>query len=484
MRNLKVIRTNVKIEPDASRVLIRPFIPHKDRVVKIIARIAAQPDREVSEHLQKIRKDFSARHIEVESTFLSRYDSIRDLQFTDLEPSLERRLLIGSYFTSEYSLESAALFNPSIVPHPDQSNLEEGSTRFIMSLRAVGEGHVSSVAFREGVIDEKNSIKLVKPTRFVVTPNPVINKQFDKKVMAQKFMDMGFSNEYSDKVFHLLSDEFTFADLDETIRELHAREPALSHAHHRTKENLFWIAKANYDIQFDTDVPIGGRILFPNAPSEKQGIEDARFVRFTSRHGEVRYYATTTAWDGKTMLTQIIETNDFLTFKVRTLNGEAVRNKGMALFPRKIGGKYAMLSRLDNENIYLMYSDYVQFWRNSQLLMKPSYPWEFYQMGNCGSPLETEEGWLVITHGVGAMRRYAIGAALLDLEAPGIVRGRTTSPILVPNQNEREGYVPNVVYSCGGQVHGDHLIVPYAMSDYASRFAIVSLERLLGLLTD
>lgn len=479
MSNPQIVRTDLKIEPDASRVLIRPFIPPPERVVKILARIAAQSDQEVEDHLAKIRKDFTNRHIHVEDSFLNRYESIRHMQFTDSEPSRERKLLIGAYFTSEYSLESAALFNPSIVPHPDQSDLDEGSTRFIMSLRAVGEGHVSSVAFREGVIDKQHNITIGDPTRFVETPNPVINRQFEKAVIGQKFMDMGFANAYSNRVLELLADNFTFGELEEIINELHTREPALSLAHEHTKQNLLWVARANYDIQFNEDIPIGGRILFPNAPSEKQGIEDARFVRFTSRGGAVRYYATATAWDGKTMLAQIIETEDFLTFKVRTLNGEAVQNKGMALFPRKIGGKYVMLSRQDNENIYLMYSEYAQFWRSSRLIIKPTYPWEFYQMGNCGSPLETEEGWLVITHGVGAMRRYAIGAVLLDLEDPSIVLGRTQSPILIPNENEREGYVPNVVYSCGAMIHNGTVVLPYAMSDYASRVALVDLKELL-----
>lgn len=477
-----VIRTDVKIEPDASRVLIRPFIPSASRAVKIMARIAAQTDDEVSEHLTKIRKDFANRHFHVESTFLDRYESVRHLQFTDLEPSRERKMLIGSYFTSEYALESAALFNPSIVLAPIQSGLTEGSIRFILSLRAVGEGHLSSVAFRTGVIDNHNHITIETPAPFVETPKPVMSRMFDKSVLFQKCMDMGFRNDFSDKVFSLLPSNFTFGSLKSAIADLHAMEPLLYQTHQETKQNILRVARANYNIQFSDDIPIGGRSLFPNAPSERQGIEDARFVRFIATDGAVRYYATATAWDGKTVLSQIIETKDFLHFKVRSLNGEAVQNKGMALFPRKIGGRYAMLSRQDNENIYLMYSKTVQFWRDSQLIVKPAYPWEFYQMGNCGSPIETPRGWLVITHGVGAMRRYAIGAMLLDLDDPSLVISRTQHPILVSNENEREGYVPNVVYSCGSMVHNGTLVIPYAMSDYASRIALVDLDRLLHLL--
>ena len=474
-----IVRTHIQLKPDASRVLIRPFIPSDNRVIKIMARVASQSDTAVKEHLDKILKDFADRHIAVKETFLRRYKSVKHLQFVDLEPSYERKLLIGSYFTSEYSLESAALFNPSIVPHPDQDDLPDGSMRFIISLRAVGEGHISSVAFRCGVIDANNNIKIENPTSFVETPTPVINKEFKNSVLSQKFMDMGYRNEYSNRVFNMLPELFTFKDLKTVISDFKHRESEIFRDNAVTNENLLWIARANYDVEFTDDIPIGGRSLFPNSPSEKHGIEDARFVKFKSTNGDTRYYATTTAWDGKNILSQIIETHDFKAFKVRTLNGEAVQNKGMALFPRKIKGKYVMLSRQDNENIYLMYSHKVQFWRESKIIIKPAYPWEFYQMGNSGSPLETSEGWLVITHGVGAMRRYAIGAVLLDLDDPSKVIGRTKKPFLVPNENEREGYVPNVVYSCGSMIHNGQLILPYAMSDYASRIALVDIDMLL-----
>jgi len=475
-----ITRTDVRIQPDASRVLIRPFVPGNDRVVRIMARIAAQSDAGVSEHLAKILADFSNRHIEVESTFLDRYESIRHLQITDLEPSDERKLLIGSYFTSEYSLESAALFNPSVVPHPDQSSLPAGSTRLIMSLRAVGEGHISSVAFRCGTIDADNRIVIDKPTPFVESPHPIVNREFNNRVLAQKIMDMRFNNQYTDRIFALLPDQFTYQEIHEVVANLRNEEPALSFSNELSRQNLFWVASSNYDIRFDPSVPLGGRALFPYSPSEQHGIEDARFVRFVDDDGAVRYYGTATAWDGKTILSQMIETEEFLTFKVRTLNGEAVKNKGMALFPRKVNGKYAMISRLDNENIYLMYSDQVQFWREAQMIVRPSYPWEYYQIGNCGSPIETAAGWLLITHGVGAMRRYAIGAVLLDRDDPSKVLGRTEEPFLVPIENEREGYVPNVVYSCGSMIHNGQLLLPYAMADFATRVVLVDLEELMS----
>ncbi|MBW1870797.1 MAG: glycoside hydrolase family 130 protein [Deltaproteobacteria bacterium] len=479
MNKLSIIRSDAKIEPVAFRVLIRPFIPSQERVVKILARIAAQPDEEVQEHLDKIFADFSGRHIEVKNTFLERYDSIKHLQFTDFEPSLPRKLLIGSYFTSEYSLESAALFNPSMVPHPDQAGLPDGSVRFVMSLRAVGEGHISSVVFRSGTVDKNHNIKIDQAANFVTRPDPIVDKEFKNKILRQKIFDMGFENQYSNAILALLPERFTFQDIHSMMKELNLKDPALSLRNDNAKKNLLWLASANYDIKFSSNIPIGGRALFPYSPSEKHGIEDARFVRFKADDGEITYFGTATAWDGKTILSQIIETKDFLTFKVRSLNGAAVKNKGMALFPRKIDGKYAMISRQDNENIYLMYSDHVQFWREAQLIIKPTYPWEYYQMGNCGPPIEVDEGWLLITHGVGAMRRYAIGAVLLDKGDPSRVIGRVKEPFLVPIENEREGYVPNVVYSCGSMIHRGKLILPYAMADYASRIALVDVKELV-----
>lgn len=480
MEECIVIRTDTKLEPDATRVLIRPFVPNANRVVKILARIASQPDRDAEEYLNKIMADFANRHIEVENTFLERYNTIKHYQFTDLEPTYTRKLLIGSYFTSEYSLESAALFNPSMVPHPDQTGLSTGYTRFIMSLRAVGEGHISSVTFREGTIDTQCNVSVNQPTRFVDTPEHIVNSAFNKKVLHQKLVDMGFAGAYTQKVFSLLPEQFTIQDLEAAVGEVHQQYPEMLHTHKTDLRNLYWLARANYDIQFDAGVPLSGRVLFPHSPSEKNGIEDARFVRFIDENGEVTYYGTSTAWDGKTVLPQLIATKDFLTFGMRTLNGEVAKNKGMALFPRKINGKFAMISRQDNENIYIMFSNHLQFWRKSQVLVKPAYPWEYYQMGNCGAPLETEEGWILLTHGVGAMRRYAIGAVLLDKTDPTKVIGRTRYPILIPNENEREGYVPNVVYSCGAMIHNDKIVVPYAMADRASRIALVDIKALLA----
>ncbi len=292
---------------------------------------------------------------------------------------------------------------------------------------------------------------------------------------------MGYDNEFSREIMDALPSRFTFSELDELIKKMKT--------YHRRHSSLFretiWamntLAESNYEIRFGAEQDLSERIVFPHAPNEQKGIEDARFVRFVDEEsGEVTYYATYTAYNGVTFLPQLMETGDFLHFRFITLNGKAVQNKGMALFPRKIDGKYVMLSRQDNENIFLMYSDNIHFWHEARIILKPSYPWGFVQLGNCGSPIETEEGWLVLTHHVGAMRRYCIGAVLLDRDDPSRVIGRLKEPLLEPDENERNGYVPNVVYTCGALIHGDKLVMPYAMSDYATGIALVDLKGLMG----
>jgi predicted GH43/DUF377 family glycosyl hydrolase len=388
-------------------------------------------------------------------------------------------MLIGSYFTQEYALESAALFNPSMVWHSDQSGLEPGSRRFLVSLRATGEGHISSITFRGGTVDAECRIRMDEPTRFVTAPELVPNTLYDKKLFLRKLAELGVDGPNSGQILGSLGDQFTLEELQLAIgRALQQSRPR----HHELEpiaQGMLTLAKANYEIRYSPEQHVSERIIFPSSPTEANGIEDARFVQFVEDDGSIRYYATYTAFDGKVILPQILETDDFLRFQISTLNGPEVRNKGFALFPRKVRGLYAMLSRQDNENIYLMYSDMLHFWYTKELIAKPTYAWEYVQLGNCGSPIETEAGWLVFTHGVGPMRKYALGAFLLDLDDPSRVIGRLDVPLLQPDANEREGYVPNVVYSCGGVVHNRELIVPYAMSDYASTFATVSLDEVL-----
>jgi predicted GH43/DUF377 family glycosyl hydrolase len=480
-RRLVVRRTGIVLKPSNSRVVIRPFEPTSEhRIERIVARIMSLSDAEVDVLLADVMSEFHSRHQRTRHFFLHRYEQVRKYLLTNQHMSENRRMLIGAYFTQEYALESAALFNPSMVWHADQSGLEPGSRRFLLSLRATGEGHISSITFRSGTIDAANRIRMDEPTRFVTAPEQVPNTLYDKNLFFHKLLELGVDSPFSGKVLGTLNDQFTFEELQRAVsRAVHQSRP-------RHLENepvvrgILTLAKSNYEISFSPDQNISERVIFPSSPTEANGIEDARFVQFHDDDGSARYYATYTAFDGKVILPQILETDDFLHFKVSTLNGPEVRNKGFALFPRKVNGLYAMLSRQDNENIYLMYSDAIHFWYTKELIAKPTYAWEFVQLGNCGSPLETEAGWLVLTHGVGPMRKYAMGAFLLDHDDPSRVIGRLDVPLLEPDANEREGYVPNVVYSCGGVIHNRELIIPYAMSDYASTFATVSVDEVLG----
>jgi predicted GH43/DUF377 family glycosyl hydrolase len=477
---LNVKRTGIVLKPNNSRVVIRPFEPTSEsRVERILGRVAALSEAEVDLLLEDVMREFRDRHQRPRQFFLRRFDQIRSHLLTDQPLSENRKMLMGAFFTQEYALESAALFNPSMVWHPDQSGLPEGSRRFILSLRATGEGHISSITFRSGTIDAQNLIRIDEPTRFVTAPELVPNTVYDKNLFARKLMELGIDSPFASEVLSTVSDQFTGEEIKRSIhRLLHQNRPR-----HREVEpiaqHMLTLLQSNYEIFFSPDLNLSERIIFPSSPTETNGIEDARFVTFREDDGSIRYYATYTAFDGKVILPQILETEDFLRFKASTLNGPEVRNKGLALFPRKVNGLYAMLSRQDNENIYLMYSDMLHFWYTKEQIAKPTYGWEFVQLGNCGSPIETEAGWLVLTHGVGPMRKYAMGAFLLDLNDPSRLLGRLEEPLLEPNANEREGYVPNVVYSCGAVLHNRELIIPYAMSDYASTFATIPLDLVL-----
>jgi predicted GH43/DUF377 family glycosyl hydrolase len=415
---MKVTRTRTIIKPDKKRVVLKSFEITEERTGKIISRILNLSEKDVRKELKTVLNDFAERHQKIRQFFINRYGQLKKYLQADQQISEERKLLIGAYFTNEYSLEAAALFNPSIVWAPDQSGLTKGSRRFILALRAVGEGHISSIVFASGIINKNNVIDLDKRSRYVTNPQKINDRP-------------------------------------------------------QSKNNLI------YEIEYTKDILLSERIIFPHSPSEINGIEDARFVEFYDEDGQRTYYATYTAYNGRTIRPQILETKDFLQFKISYLNGTEIMNKGMAFFPKKVKGQYAMLSRQDNENIYLMYSNKLNEWDRKQLIAEPKYSWEFVQLGNCGSPIETGEGWLVISHSVGAMRKYTIGAFLLDKDDPSKVIGRLRKPLLIANKKEREGYVPNVVYSCGGLVNNGELIIPFAMSDYASSFVKVNLNELL-----
>ncbi len=474
-------RTGICIRPDHRRVVFRPFEPTNDgRTMKIIARLMALTEEEVDRQLDHVMQEFHGRHQRFFDFFLMRFHQVKHHLLTDQQVSKNRQLLIGAYFTQEYALESAALFNPSMVWHPDQEGLPAGTRRFVLSLRSTGEGHLSSITFRCGLIDEEHHIRLETPTRYVTAPEAVPNAHYQAELFHRKLVELRLTNKFTERVLELLGEQFTFHELEQAIDQVQRTYRAEHGEDKMTPSGVLALAKANYEIRYSPEQRLTERIIFPSSPTELNGIEDARFVQFHEEDGSADYYATYTAYDGKIVLPQLLETRDFLHFKINKLNGPEVRNKGFALFPRRIKGRYAMLSRQDNENIYLMYSEMIHFWYTKELIMKPSQPWEFVQLGNCGSPIETEAGWLVLSHGVGPMRRYALSAFLLDLEDPRRVVARLDRPLLEPDANEREGYVPNVVYSCGGVIHNGQLIIPYAMADYASSFAMVGVEDLLA----
>jgi predicted GH43/DUF377 family glycosyl hydrolase len=482
--NIKIRRQDITLLPDSSRVIILPFIPNNtQRIATVIGRALALTEEEVEQELMGIRAEFESRHFHIESVLLNNYAKVQSHVFTQRLLTPARRLLIGALFSGEYSLESAALFNPSMVQHPDQTDLQKGALRFIMSLRATGEGHISSIEFRVGIVSEDGSISLDPVSRFVTIPQLVPNPTYRKKSFVVKLFEMGFDNGCTDAVLAPLADHFTRSELGESVLRVRSEIRPLTHDVQHTLECINWLADSNYELCFSSKLALSERIIFPVSDIESNGIEDARFVRLVDDDGTVMYYATYTAYSGHDILPMLIETKDFLRFHILTLNGSAVQNKGMALFPRRIDGRYAMLSRQDDENLFIMFSDNPRYWSNPQMLLRPAEPWESVKVGNCGSPIETEAGWLVITHGVGPMRKYCIGAVLLDLDDPTRVIGRLRDPLLSPEGIEREGYVPNVVYSCGSLLHGNELILPYAMSDRATAIVNVSLEELLGTLT-
>ena len=475
-------RTATILQPDQSRVLLRPFNPgDTQRVGGIIGRIMSLPEDQVGALLDGISAEFSQRHQKIRKVFLERFEQVRELLLADEEISEQRRLLIGSYFLAEYSLESAALFNPSIVPHPDQTDLPPGALRFILSLRATGEGHISSITFRTGTIHPDHRIEVLTPTGFLTEPRQLPNPLYEKALFGRKLSELGLTGEFTRRVMNKLGESFALEELRAGLKAEQFRLPdGMTQEDQNAAQGIWMLARSNYEVQFQPEQRLSERIIFPATPTQRNGIEDARFVCFQNDDGTHIYYATFTAFDGKIVMPELVETPDFLLFRFITLNGPAAENKGMAIFPRKIGGLYAMLSRQDNENIYLMFSDNVHFWNERRMLLKPTFPWELAQVGNCGSPIETDAGWLVLSHGVGPMRKYCIGAFLLDRDDPAKVIGRLREPLLKPNQNEREGYVPNVVYTCGALLHKGELIIPYGLADHATGFATAPLGEVLG----
>lgn len=475
-----VMDMGILLSPDNRCVIARPHVPYNEsRVERIIARALSLDEAEALKALGDVRDGFGRRHRNFESLLERQFEAVRRLMPSDAMPSRERRMLIGSLFLAEYAFEAAALFNPSIVPHPDQSGLPGGSLRFVMSLRATGEGHISSLTFRSGTIDAANNIAVDAPGVFASPAEMKENSLYDKDCFARKLREMGAISDLSKSVVGELAAEFTFADLQEKIKHYSFNHRPLPADDRTASDKILWLARCNYEARFDPATALPERVLFPMSPSEQNGIEDARFVLFTEDDGRSKYYATYTAYDGKAVLPQLMETGDFEHFKMSTLNGNAAVNKGMALFPRKINGRYAMISRQDNENLFLMYSDNIHFWHEALPLLKPSFPWEYVQIGNCGSPIETKHGWILLTHGVGPFRQYAVSAVLLDRDNPLKILGRLNEPLIQWTEASRSGYVPNVVYTCGSLLHQETLVVPYAMSDQKTAISLIPVPALI-----
>jgi predicted GH43/DUF377 family glycosyl hydrolase len=482
-----VSRGTLRLCPDAGRAITVLFVPGEEmyggdsRAPSVVERILAMDDADVTATLDDVRRRFAHRHRDLEATWSDHFRLATQRLARVGDVPLERALLIGSYFTREVSLEGAALFNPSMVAHPDQSGLAPGETRFVMSLRAVGEGHISSIEFRTGTVDAAGAVRLVRPGKFPecgrYSPGP-----YSRQLFHAKLAERGCDNQAAAQVLDHLGPIFEPTELDSALEALHP--DLLSRATVREAvRGIRWVAANNYTVEFTSGTQIAERVLWPHGPAELAGMEDARFVRFVDDDGSVTYFATYTAFDQVLIAPQLLKTTDFATFDVTQLSGPSATNKGMALFPRKIGGRYTALSRWDRENLAVTTSDDLSEWGEATTLKLDPRPWELVQLGNCGSPVETPEGWIVLTHGVGPMRGYGIGAILLDLDDPGRVIGSLPYPLLEANEEEREGYVPNVVYSCGVLVHGETLVLPYGFSDSAVGFARVDIAELLNALT-
>lgn len=486
--SIHVERKPIIFSPDSKRVLARFFQLSEERSLKIIKRILGLSRTKQNELFNQILRDFSKRHRSVVSILEKNYKRvsplIKKISIEEQDITYKEHLIIGAYFTMEYSIEAAAFFNPSIVEDVDQSQLRDGEKRIILSFRATGEGHVSSIVFRSGIIDKNLDIQLDEVGRLLEKPKQVKNHQYEKVDFITKLSALHAPEEEMLAIIERkLPELFTYEELRKFVNEI-KDENTLSLDSDTLSNQMQWLASSHYEMTYSLDTAISERVIFPIADTEIRGIEDARFVKFADEKGKITYYATYTAYDGFSILPKLLSTKDFIHFKVQPINGK-IANKGAALFPRKINGRYAMLCRVDGENNYISFSDNITNWHEDIILLsEPEEPWEFIQLGNCGSPIETERGWLVITHCVGPMRKYTIGATLLDLHDPTKIIGRLKDPILSPNAEEREGYVPNVVYSCGQMIHNGHLIIPYAMSDYASTYATVNLEYLLNALCE
>jgi predicted GH43/DUF377 family glycosyl hydrolase len=475
-----ITRLNLRLNPDFKKVIARFFNTGNERSTQLIRRILSMSADEVNAVLTGVLSEFSNRYRDIQAIFLNHFALIEHLLTVEELDSIstEARLLLGSYFTMEYSIQAAALFNPSIVEDPDQSGTTEGELKVIISFRATGESHISSVIFKRGKLTPDGLLVLEKDGKFMSTGIVTQKNKDTKLVFKQHLIHVKLPSTIRKSILSQLQEPFSYQEMEIVLKN--ALLPIKSAIKRKNiKYEILSMVNTNYELRFDASTGISERVIFPVTFTEKNGIEDARFVKFTDEDGEVTYIATYTAYDGAFILPHLIRTKDFLQFKMSPLHGKSATNKNLALFPRKINGQFAMLSRIDGCNNYIMFSDDLHVWDTSEKLQEPSYPWEFVQVGNGGSPIETEAGWLIITHGVGPMRKYCLGASLFDINDPTREIGRLKQPMLVPNEDERDGYVPNVVYTCGAIIHNDWLFIPYAVSDFASSFLKIQLSSLL-----
>jgi predicted GH43/DUF377 family glycosyl hydrolase len=476
-------RYDIDLGGSPNRVLCRMFVPGEEdlirgpsRIPEVVDRCLALTESDVENTLSAVERDFSSRHRNLREQFLSHYRAVAGLAPEDISP--ERQLLIGAYLTQEYAIEGAAYFNPSIVAHPEEPDSDTGTLRFILSVRAVGEGHISTIVFRSGFITSDGAITIDEPSPYAsirAHRYTVLRRRY----VRQSAIEAGIDSTDLELVLGMLPDKFTSEDLLATLSQLDPR------GMRNTTSDEFVaavqdITRNSYEVDFADDLMLSERVLWPTAPDERRGMEDARFVRLQDEDEPVRYRASYTAFDGTQVSSRILETDDFRSFSSMRLTGPGAQNKGMAFFPRRLNGRYLALSRWDRESISLTVSEDSYHWNDVHRIEAPEQPWELVHIGNCGSPIEVPEGWLVLTHGAGAMRQYAIGAMLLDRADPAKVIGRLEEPLLKPTEDERNGYVPNVVYSCGALIQGPRLIIPYGISDWRIRFAAFDVEELLG----
>ncbi|MFA7116961.1 MAG: glycoside hydrolase family 130 protein [Bacteroidales bacterium] len=482
---IKIERQDSIIYPNNNRVIARFFFVGEERAEKVIDKVLNLSEIKARNLFNQILREFSCRHRSISNLFQKHYNNVKHI-VKKVHPANDipewRKLLIGSYFTMEYAIESTAIFNPSVVEDPDQNGLAEGEMRLILSLRATGEGHISSLIFRRAVLSKENEIILSEPGNLIDEAVMIKDHLYRKEIFINKLKEMNLDTCFCSKIIGELPSKFSYEQICNAVSDVEKQDCPWSLEKEKSLNEIVWLAESYTEIRFSLDTDLSERVIFPISKFEKNGIEDARFVKFTKDSGDTVFLATYTAYDGYTVLPKLIETKDFYTFKMFPLHGEFATDKNLALFPRKINGKYAMLSRIDGVNNYLMLSDNLYEWDNATLIEEPLYLWELMQLGNGGSPIETEKGWLLITHGVGPVRKYCLGACLLDLDDPTKIIGRLKEPLLLPDEKERSGYVPNVVYTCGAIIHNHELIIPYAMSDYASGFAKVNLNHLLNML--